>query len=246
MSQAADATATLQGYPVRRTASYHLRHLHAYPPDRSRCLLGASRPRWRGRRVLLRRLQQGPDRRGREGQRRPDRRDDAGPGGEEALRHAARPARPPGQGPLQGPHVHAVAEGGGDRDRHPRLGGQGAQALAGGRHVLPHLAQRAQQVAEHRARGRGHLQPAGDRQAGQARAQVARPQAGGREGRPLEGLHRRVGLQDRPARQVQLAGQGRRADAAGPGQHRDGQGPDRRSCSRRSRPSSSPRSIRRC
>ena len=31
---------------------------------------------------------------------------------------------------LQGPHVHAHPESGGDRDRHPRLGGQGAQALA--------------------------------------------------------------------------------------------------------------------
>src|SRR6478736_6178616 len=45
-------------------------------------------------------------------------------------------ARPAGQGHVQGPHVHADAEGGGDRDRHPRLGGQGACALAAGQHVL--------------------------------------------------------------------------------------------------------------
>ena len=148
-------SATLQGYagpPRGLLPSAH--------PMRTRLIVlaafsAAPRPRWRGRRVLLRRLQAGPDRRGREGQRRPDRRDDAGAGGEEALRDAARPARPPGQGPLQGPHLHAVAEGGVDRDRHPRLRGQGAQALAGGGHVLPHVAQRAQQVAEHRARGRG-------------------------------------------------------------------------------------------
>ena len=200
----------------------------AYSSDRSRCLSAAPRPRWRGRRVLLRRLPLRPDRRGREGQRGPDRRDDAGAGGEEALRDAARPARPPGQGPLQGPHLHALAEGGVDRDRHPRLRGQGAQALPGGGHVHPHLAQRAQQVAGHRAGGRGLLQPAGDPQARQARAEVDRQQAGRREGRPVEGLRRRVGLQDRRARQVQLAGQGRRADAAGPGQHRDGQGQDDR------------------
>ena len=46
----------------------------AYPSDRSRRLRGAPRRRRRRRRVLLRRLQEGPDRRGREGQRRPDRR----------------------------------------------------------------------------------------------------------------------------------------------------------------------------
>ena len=144
----------------------------AYSSARPRCLSAAPRPRWRGRRLLLRRLPPGPDRRGREGQRSPDRRDDAGAGGEETLRDAARPARPPGQGPLQGPHVHAHAEGGVDRDRHPRLRGQGAQALPGGGHVHPHLAQRAQQVAGHRTGGRGDVQQAGDPQARQARAEV--------------------------------------------------------------------------
>ena len=148
------------------------------------------------------------------------------PGGAQALGRAARPARPAGEGPLQGPHVHAHAEGGGDRDRHPRLGRQGAAALAAGRHVLAHVAQRPQRVAEHRARGRGELQPARDRQARQARAQVDRPPAGGREGRPQRGQGRADAVPDRPARQVQHAGQAGRADPARSRQHRDGQGPD--------------------
>ena len=72
------------------------------------------------------------------------------------------------------------------------------------------LAQPAQPVAQPGAGGRGLLQQAVDRQARQARAQVARAQAGGREGRPQQGLHRRARLEDRPAREVQHAGQGGR------------------------------------
>ena len=41
-----------------------------------------------------------------------------------------------------------------------------------------------------------------------------------------QGLHRRARLEDRPAREVQHAGQGGRADAAGPGQHGDGEDQD--------------------
>ena len=243
-SQAADATAACRT-SRSAVAPPTICGLNAHSSPRSRCLRGLSRHRRGGRCVLLRRLQEEPDRRGREGQRSPDRRHDARRGGEEALRDAARPARPSGEGLLQGPHVHAVAEGGGDRDRHPRLGRQGAQALAGGRHVLPQLAQPAQPVAQPGAGGRGLLQQALDRQARQARAQVAGAQAGGRQGRPDEGLHRPARVQDRPAREVQHAGQGGRADAPGPGQHGDGRRSRRPSCSPRSRPRSWPRSTRR-
>ena len=65
-----------------------------------------------------------------------------------------------------------------------------------GRHVLPHLAQPAQQAAQHRAGRRRELEQAVDRQAGQAGAQGDRAQAGRREGRP----HRRARSTSRPSR----------------------------------------------
>ena len=202
---------------------------HAYSPDRPRHRSGAARPRWRGRRLLLRPGQAGPDRPRGEGQRRPDRGDDARRRPSSKLSATLlEPLDRPVKVRYQGPHLHADSEGGRDRDRHPRLGRQGDAALAGGRHVLAHVAQPARRVAQHRARGRGELQPARDRQAGQARAQVDRPPAGGREGRPQRGQGRADPVPDRPAGQVQHAGQAGRADPARSGQHGDGQGPDQR------------------
>ena len=70
-SQPADAPACLQGFRVRRRASYHLREPDAYSSDRSRCLRGCLV----GVGVVAGayvydHVQAGPDRRGREGQRR--------------------------------------------------------------------------------------------------------------------------------------------------------------------------------
>ena len=218
----------------------------AYPAARSRCFRAARRPRCRRRRVLLRRVQEGPDRRGREGQRRPDRRDDA-----RRRRRRSSPRRcwPRSTVPVKVRYQDrtftltqkAAAIGidiRGSVDKALKRSPEGDM-------FTRTLAQRARRVARHRARGRGQLQPARDPQARQARPEVDRPQAGRRQGGPVEGQGRADGVPDRPARQVQLAGQGGRADAARPGQHRVGAGQDDGRQAEGLDRSSSPRSIRR-
>ena len=109
------------------------------------------------------------------------------------------------------------------------------------------LAQPAQRVAQHRAGGRRHAttsRRSTSSSSGCASRSSASPWT--RRSTSARAQVDRRTVQDRPAREVQHAGQGGREDAARPRQHRRRSRSRPPSCSPRSRPSSWPRSTRRC
>ena len=117
----------LAGLECREAVSYHLRASAV----KTRLIVIAAllvfvAPRGGGGRLRLRQRPLQTDRRGRVDRRDPGRRDEGRAGARQAAQRRARAAEPAGRCDLQGPQVHADAEGGERRRRHRRLGPGGA------------------------------------------------------------------------------------------------------------------------